>query len=137
MVSLGGRWTSLNQHAVRETHHTQSPFHQAWSVPPRTLKTVFDAWNGYHSVSLKEEDQHLTTFITPWGRYKYRTATKGYIASGDGYSRRFDENRIRLPQQDQVHRRHTTVVRQPGRQFLSGMQMARHMWTEWNHHEPR
>ena len=81
----------LNQHAIRETHHTQSPFHQARSVPPGTLKTVFDAWNGYHSVPLKREDQHLTTFITPWGRYRYRTAPQGYIASGDGYSRRFDE----------------------------------------------
>ena len=81
----------LNQHAIRETHHTQSPFHQARSVPPGTLKTVFDAWNGYHSVPLKREDQHLTTFITPWGRYRYRTAPQGYIASGDGYSRRFYE----------------------------------------------
>ena len=81
----------LNSHATRETHHTQSPFHQARSVPPGTLKTVFDAWNGYHSVPLEEDDKHLTTFITPWGRYRYRTAPQGYIASGDGYSRRFDE----------------------------------------------
>ena len=81
----------LNAHATRETHHTQSPFHQARSVPPGTIKTVFDAWNGYHSVPLRDEDKHLTTFITPWGRYRYRTAPQGYIASGDGYSRRFDE----------------------------------------------
>ena len=82
----------LNQHAIRETHHTQSPFHQARSVPPGTLKTVFDAWNGYHSIPLKREDQHLTTFITPWGRYRYRTAPQGYIASGDGYSRHGTES---------------------------------------------
>ena len=35
----------LNTHATRETHHTQSPFHQARSVPHDTKKTVFDAWN--------------------------------------------------------------------------------------------
>ena len=81
----------LNRHAVRETHHTQSPFHQARAVPAHTRKTVFDAWNGYHSVALHEDDRHLTTFITPWGRYRYRVAPQGYIASGDGYSRRFDE----------------------------------------------
>ena len=46
---------------------------------------------GYHSVPIIEEDRHLTTFITPWGRYRYRTAPQGYIASGDGYTRRFDE----------------------------------------------
>ena len=82
---------ALNTHAVRETHHTQSPFHQARSVPHGMKKTVFDAWNGYHSVPIIEEDRHLTTFITPWCRYRYRTAPQGYIASGDGYTRRFDE----------------------------------------------
>ena len=81
----------LNKHAKRETHHTQSPFHQARSVPEGKKKTVFDAWNGYHSVPIREEDRHLTTFITPWGRYRYKTAPQGYIASGDGYTRRYDE----------------------------------------------
>ena len=55
----------LNQHATRETHHTQSPFR---SVPNNVKKTVFDAWNGYHSIALHPDDRHLTTFITPWGR---------------------------------------------------------------------
>ncbi len=82
---------ALNTHAVRETHHTQSPFHQARSVPHDKKKTVFDAWNGYHSVPIRDEDKHLTTFITPWGRYRYCNAPQGYIASGDGYTRRFDE----------------------------------------------
>ena len=82
---------SLNKHAVRETHHTQAPFHQARSVPHGKKKTVLDAWNGYHSVPLRAEDRHLTTFITPWGRYRYCVAPQGYIASGDGYSRRYDE----------------------------------------------
>ena len=81
----------LNSFATRETHHTQSPYHQARSVPPGKKKTVFDCWNGYHSVPLHEDDRHLTTFITPWGRFRYRVAPQGYMASGDGYSRRFDE----------------------------------------------
>ena len=82
---------ALNRHATRETHHTQSPFHQARAIPSNTIKTVLDAWNGYHSVPLRVEDRHLTTFITPWGRYRYKTAPQGYIASGDGYTRRYDE----------------------------------------------
>ena len=81
---------ALNLHATRETHHTQSPFHQARAVPLHTKKTVFDAWNGYHSVELHKADRHYTTFITPWGRYRYRTAPQGYIASGDGYTSRYD-----------------------------------------------
>ena len=81
----------LNRHAARETHHTRSPFHQARSVPGNTHKTVLDAWNGYHSVPLHQDDKHLTTFLTPWGRYRYRVAPQGYISSGDGYTRRYDE----------------------------------------------
>nr|XP_054762087.1 latent-transforming growth factor beta-binding protein 3-like [Lytechinus pictus] len=82
---------ALNAHATRETHHTQSPFLQARSVPHGKKKTVCGAWNGYHSVPICQEDRHLTTFITPWGRYHYKTAPQGYIASGDGYTRRYDE----------------------------------------------
>ena len=58
---------------------------------------MFDCWNGYHSIPLHEEDRHLTTFITPWGGYRYKTAPQGYIASGDGYSRRFDELVSHIP----------------------------------------
>lgn len=87
----------LNAHATRETHHTQSPFHQVRAVPKGKKKTVFDAWNGYHSVPIRKEDRHLTTFITPWGRYRYCTAPQGYIASGDGYSRRYDEIVAHIP----------------------------------------
>ena len=82
---------SLNRHATRETHYTSSPFHQARTVPHGMKKTVIDAWNGYHSVPLHQDDRHYTTFITPWGRYRYCVAPQGYIASGDGYTRRYDE----------------------------------------------
>ena len=42
-------------------------------------------------MSIRKEDRHLTTFITPWGRYRYKTCPQGYAASQDGYTRRFDE----------------------------------------------
>ena len=83
-------YQALNKHATRETHHTPSPFHQARLVPPNKKKSVLDAWNGYHSVPIHPDDRHFTTFITPWGRYRYKTAPQGYIASGDGYTRRYD-----------------------------------------------
>ena len=88
------RWTVnfqlLNQFSSRQTHHTMSPFHQATAIPANTVKTVLDAWNGYHSVSLEESCRHLTTFITPWDRFRYRTAPMGYLAAGDAYTERFD-----------------------------------------------
>ena len=33
----------------------------------------------------------LTTFITEWGRYRYRRLPQGYLAAGDAYTRRYDE----------------------------------------------
>lgn len=81
----------LNAKCLRETHHVKPPFLQAKAVPPDTWKSVTDAWNGFHSVPIVPEDRHYTTFITSWGRYRYKKAPQGFLASGDGYSRRFDE----------------------------------------------
>ena len=79
-----------NRQSVRQTHHTSTPFKLAEQIPKGTKKTVTDAWNGYHSIPLCEEDRHITTFITPWGRYRYKVAPQGFLASGDGYTQRFD-----------------------------------------------
>ena len=79
----------LNKFCKRETHGAESPFHLARRIPNNTWKTVSDAWNGYHSVPLREADRHLTTFITPFGRWRYTRAPQGYLSSGDGYNRRF------------------------------------------------
>ena len=81
---------ALNKASVRQTHHTESPYHLATSVPPGTKKTILDCWNSFHSVALREEDKHFTTFITKWGRYRYITAPQGYLASGDGFTHRYD-----------------------------------------------
>ena len=85
------RLSGLEQTCVPRNPPHQSPFHQARRIPNGKRKTVFDAWNGYHSVPLHEDDRHKTTFITPWGRYRYLSTPQGYIASGDGYTRRYDE----------------------------------------------
>ena len=80
----------LNKFCRRETFATESPFHLARRIPTNTWKTVTDAWNGYHSVPLRASDRHLTTFITPFGRWRYTRAPQGFLSSGDGYNRRFD-----------------------------------------------
>ena len=80
----------LNRFCRREAHSGESPFLLARRVPGSTWKTVSDAWNGYHSVPLRESDRHLTTFITPYGRYRYKRAPQGFLSSGDGYNRRFE-----------------------------------------------
>ena len=80
----------LNKHAVRQTHAGESPFEIVSEVPPNTYRTTMDAWNGYHSVPIREEDRHLTTFVTSWGRFRYRTTPQGFLAAMDAYNHRFD-----------------------------------------------
>lgn len=80
----------LNKFCKRETHNPEQPFHVVRRIPRNTWKTVMDAWNGYHSLPLRESDRHLTTFITPIGRFRYKRAPQGFLSSGDGYNRRFD-----------------------------------------------
>ena len=79
----------LNDHCIRETEHIVPPYKQARLIPAGVWKTKSDAWNGYHSCPLDERDRHLTTFITEGGRYRYRAAPQGFMASGDGYNQRY------------------------------------------------
>ena len=52
---------------------------------------MLDATDGYHAVPLDEESKPFTTFITEWGRFRYRRLPQGFLASGDAYTRRYDE----------------------------------------------
>ena len=81
----------LNKHCKRETFSSESPFHTARRIPKDTWKTVTDAWNGFHGIEIRECDRPLTTFITPYGRFRYKRAPQGYVSSGDGFNRRIDE----------------------------------------------
>ena len=67
-------FTKLNEVSKRQTHHTKLPFTLASEVPANMKKSVLDVWNAYHTVPIKEEDTHKLTFITPWGRYRYKKA---------------------------------------------------------------
>ena len=80
----------VNRHAVRQTYIGESPFEIVNEVPTNTFRNTVDAWNGYHSVPIKEEDRHVTTFIAPWGRFRYRTTPQGFITAQDAYNHRFD-----------------------------------------------
>ena len=84
-------YNAVNEHCPRQTHHTRSPWLLASSVPAGVRKTVLDNWHGYHSLPLaSDQDMDLTTFITPWGRFRYKTAPQGLKSSGDGFTDRMD-----------------------------------------------
>ena len=73
----------LNAQCLRKTHHTQSPFQAASSIPPNTWKTILDVVDRYHGINLDKESQPLTTFITEWGWYMCFRLPQIYLASGD------------------------------------------------------
>ena len=81
---------ALNDHAPRQTHHTETPWSLVSSVPPNQVKSVLDCFHGYHSVPIAEEDRPYTTFLTPYGRYRYKSCPQGFLAAGDAYSHRMD-----------------------------------------------
>ena len=69
----------LNKFCRWETFASETPFKLARRGPSNTWKTVTDAWNGHHSVPLRESDRHLTIFITPFGRWRYTRAPHGFL----------------------------------------------------------
>ncbi|MCP4294488.1 MAG: RNA-directed DNA polymerase [Proteobacteria bacterium] len=81
----------LNSQYKRETHHCQPPFSLATQIPANVIKTVMNAVDGYHAVPLHPDSRPLTTFITQWGAYRYKRLPQGFLASGDAYTRRYDD----------------------------------------------
>ncbi|XP_043223982.1 uncharacterized protein K02A2.6-like [Amphibalanus amphitrite] len=83
--------TKLNKFVKRPLHPLITPREAISQVPTdaRFFSTL-DAKSGYWQLPLHPESQHLTTFITPWGRYKFLRAPMGLISTGDEYCRRGD-----------------------------------------------
>ena len=83
-------YQKLNMACRREIHHTPTPFDLVSVILHCTYKTTADAHWGFHQVKLHEDSRKLTTFITPWGRYRYCRTPMGHCAAPDAYTRRFD-----------------------------------------------
>ena len=84
-------YQKLNKQCVREPVYSASPFHTARQIPQHTWKSVLDAVDGYHSVEIDEPSSKLTTFITPWGRYRYLRFPQGHCSAGDAFNGRVQE----------------------------------------------
>jgi hypothetical protein len=83
--------TRLNKFVLRPTHPTRTPRDVVAEIDSECrFYTSFDAANGYYQIPLHPSSQHLTTFMTPWGRYKFLRAYMGLSCSGDKYNRRAD-----------------------------------------------
>ena len=82
----------LNQYAKCPYYPTRSPSEVVSNIAPSSkFFTTLNAVKGYWQVSLEEESQILTTFITPYGRFKFlQRAPKGLSSSQDEYCARGD-----------------------------------------------
>ena len=83
----------LNKYVRRERYQTPTPAQAVADIAAENAKffTKIDARKGYHQCPLDEESQLLTTFITPFGRFKYLRAPYGISSISEHYNRRMDE----------------------------------------------
>ena len=83
----------LNRYVRRERYQSQTPAQAVADIAAENAKifTKLDAMKGYHQCPLDEESQLLTTFITPFGRFKYLRAPYGISSIAEHYNRRMDE----------------------------------------------
>ena len=76
-------YKNLNNAIPRQTNITKSPFMCASACPPRKMKLILDAKDGYHSVVLKSgESREVTEFLCEFGRYWCVGSGQGLICSG-------------------------------------------------------
>ena len=81
--------TQLNKQIQRPVYPTKTPHEATSNIKPNSKYfTAVDAKHGYWQIPLEEKSQHLTTFLTPWGRYKFLRAPMGLSSTGDEYCRR-------------------------------------------------
>ena len=83
----------LNKFIIRERYQSPSPAEAVADIAASEAKifTVLDALKGYHQCPLDQSSQPLTTFITPFGRYKYLRAPYGISSISEHYNRRMTE----------------------------------------------
>ena len=83
----------LNRYVKRERYQSPTPAEAVADIAAEEACyfTVLDAMKGYHQCPLDEESQGLTTFITPYGHFKYLLAPYGLSSIAEHYNRQMAE----------------------------------------------
>ena len=83
----------LNRYVKRERYQSPTPAQAVADIASENARifTKLDALKGYHQCPLDETSQLLTTFITPFGRFKFLRAPYGISSISEHYNRRMDE----------------------------------------------
>ena len=82
--------SKLNRYVRREKYQSPTPAEAVADIAAEEAKffTVLDAKKGYHQCPLAEASQLMTTFITPFGQFKYCRAPYGLSSIAEHYNRR-------------------------------------------------
>ena len=95
--------TKLNLYVRRGAHPVTTPHDAVTGIEHGSrFFTKLDAKSGYFQIPIAEEDQDLTCFITPWGRFRFKRAVMGLCTSGDEYGRRGDTALAGVPRTSKV-----------------------------------
>ena len=62
---------TLNNQVSRPTHPMETPRSALSNVGGAKFFTTLDARHGYWQIPLSDDAKPLTTFLTPWGRYRF------------------------------------------------------------------
>jgi len=82
--------TKLNKYIVRPTNPQPTPWEVVRLVPKgKKHFAVFDALKGYHQIELDDESRALTTFLTPFGRFRYKRLPMGESDAQDVFTLRY------------------------------------------------
>ena len=80
-------YTNLNKHCPKDPFGLPRIDEVVDSTAGCELLSFLDCYSGYHQISLKEDDQIKTSFITPFGAYCYTTMSFGLKNAGATYQR--------------------------------------------------
>jgi hypothetical protein len=82
--------TKLNKYIIRPTNPQPTPWEVVRLVPKgKKHFAVFDALKGYHQIELDKESRALTTFLTPFGRFRYKRLPMGESDAQDVFTLRY------------------------------------------------
>ena len=75
----------------RPTHPMRNPRDTIAILENARFLFTLDARHRCWQVPLAPESRHLTTFITPWGRYRFLRNPQGFVAAGNKFNQRTDQ----------------------------------------------
>ena len=71
-------------------------------APDATWFCKMDAVKGYHQVPLSAEASRLTTFLLPWGRFRYLRGPMGLSSTGDAWCQHSDHVIAGVPNSSKI-----------------------------------